>query len=326
MFNKQKFFTTIKNSTLNPKWDEIFYFEVDDISFPIKISMFDQDSGIAPVPGKDDLLGSITLSLTDLEIDMSGKGIPLKSWYILKRKPKRPTYKATPKLRVEVAYELKKNLTETLQDNSSATETVKPKSSLHNSSGSSSSASSSTPLSNSAGNSPSAPAGSIFGFKRGKCKSDGCDCTFYQPENERGGQCQNCGHWPAQHTNLGVDEANTNSNGGGITNSSASNPSLSGSLDEDEPETKPETVNDIQSRFATTNVIISHTWEVDATELKFTKRLGEGTSAKVFRGTYRGQDVAIKVLKDKAEAKVLEEFKKEFEIMRFFSSASFYFS
>lgn len=58
-------------------------------------------------------------------------------------------------------------------------------------------------------------------------------------------------------------------------------------------------------------------WEIDATELKFVRLLGEGTSAKVFRGTYRNQDVAIKVLKGEADQKVLDEFKKEFDIMRY---------
>jgi len=54
---------------------------------------------------------------------------------------------------------------------------------------------------------------------------------------------------------------------------------------------------------------------MDASELQFVKLLGEGTSAKVFRGLYRNQEVAIKVLKDKAETKVVEEFRKEFDIM-----------
>ena len=309
MFSKQKFFTTIKQATLNPKWDEVFYFEVDDISFPIKISIFDQEAMSTPVPSKDDLLGSITLSLTDLEIDMSGKAIPLKSWYVLKRKPKRPSYKATPKLRVEIAYELKKNLSESVNENA-PTETIKQSQNIPNNNNNAlKNSNNNNNLTNSNANvlgGSGGSGGTIFGFKRGKCKADGCDCEFYQPENERGGQCQNCGHWPAQHTNLGKDEENNNNN----NNESPQSPS-------EEGETKVETVTDIQSRFSTsTGGIISHTWEIDATELKFTKRLGEGTSAKVFRGTYRGQDVAIKVLKDKAEAKVLEEFKKEFEIMR----------
>merc|ERR1712063_216533 len=63
------------------------------------------------------------------------------------------------------------------------------------------------------------------------------------------------------------------------------------------------------------SVSSARSWEIDATELHLGASLGEGTSAMVYRGSYRSQDVAIKVLKEKAEAKVIEEFQKEFDIM-----------
>merc|ERR1712137_1078969 len=136
-------------------------------------------------------------------------------------------------------------------------------------------------------NSPATTAaqGGAFGIKRGKCKVDACDCSTYQPESEKGGQCQNCGHWPAQHENLG-------NNGGAEATQAA-------------PAAGPTGVQLSQAA----------SWEINASELQFTTRLGEGTSAQVFKGTYRSQDVAIKVLKEKAEAKVIEEFQKEFDIM-----------
>ena len=58
-----------------------------------------------------------------------------------------------------------------------------------------------------------------------------------------------------------------------------------------------------------------HTWELDSTEVEFQDELGEGASAKVFKGAWRGQEVAIKVMKDRIEPKMLEDFKLEFNIM-----------
>ena len=57
-------------------------------------------------------------------------------------------------------------------------------------------------------------------------------------------------------------------------------------------------------------------WELDSSELELNDQLGEGSFAKVFRGTYRAQEVAVKVLKEKTDKKALIEFEKEFVIMR----------
>ena len=153
-----------------------------------------------------------------------------------------------------------------------------------------------------------------FGWARGECKEPDCDCDQYQQESARGGPCQNCGHFPAKHAKLEKQApeapltASSASVGG---SSSSSSPSSASAADATVPD-----LTDSASLSARA-LAAAASWEIDATELKFVRLLGEGTSAKVFRGTYRNQDVAIKVLKGEADQKVLDEFKKEFDIMRY---------
>lgn len=268
-FNNQKKKNSPKPKTLSPKFNDVFLFDIENLTYPLKISLFEESNN--DPPAKEDLLGSVTVSLQDVQIDMSGDGNPYKSWYNIKRKPRRTGYKLTPKLRVEISYILKSKLEATGDTARLAIDEDSNDNSVQN-------------LSKSGENTNNNDSGkpAAFGVQRGKCTVDGCDCDKYQPESEKGGQCQNCGHWPAQHENLGKNQVST----------TPSAPQTSSAVD-----------------------MVTNTWEINASELQFTTRLGEGTSAQVFKGTYRGQDVAIKVLKEKAEAKVLEEFKKEFEIM-----------
>lgn len=57
------------------------------------------------------------------------------------------------------------------------------------------------------------------------------------------------------------------------------------------------------------------TWEIDGTDLEYTKKLGSGTSGKVYKGLLRGKEVAIKVLIAVDAAEQMDEFKKEFFIL-----------
>jgi hypothetical protein len=153
---------------------------------------------------------------------------------------------------------------------------------------------------------PEAIQNGAFGWARGECKEAGCDCDQYQQESARGGPCQNCGHFPAKHAKLEKQAAESPVT---ATTTAAAGASTAASNEQVPP---AESESNVSARTLAT----AASWEIDATELKFVRLLGEGTSAKVFRGTYRNQDVAIKVLKGEADQKVLDEFKKEFDIMR----------
>jgi len=62
------------------------------------------------------------------------------------------------------------------------------------------------------------------------------------------------------------------------------------------------------------DVLTGFSWEIKSDELAFVKQVGEGASAKVWKGEFRTQEVAIKVLKEKVNADQLKDFQKEFAL------------
>jgi serine/threonine protein kinase len=58
-------------------------------------------------------------------------------------------------------------------------------------------------------------------------------------------------------------------------------------------------------------------WEIDNSQLKYTSKLANGSFGDLYRGTYCGQDVAIKILKpERLNENLQREFQQEVSIMR----------
>lgn len=61
--------------------------------------------------------------------------------------------------------------------------------------------------------------------------------------------------------------------------------------------------------------LVNGNWEIEGSELEYTKKLGSGASGKVYRGLYKNKEVAIKVLTAVDAEDEMEEFRKEFLIL-----------
>lgn len=57
-------------------------------------------------------------------------------------------------------------------------------------------------------------------------------------------------------------------------------------------------------------------WQIDPKDLQFNEELGEGTASTVYKGMYKDQVVAIKILKETVDGKHKDDFEKELQVMR----------
>eukprot|EP01094_Clydonella_sp_ATCC50884_P024091 TRINITY_DN5953_c0_g2_i1.p1 TRINITY_DN5953_c0_g2~~TRINITY_DN5953_c0_g2_i1.p1 ORF type:complete len:1082 (-),score=343.30 TRINITY_DN5953_c0_g2_i1:672-3917(-) len=74
--------------------------------------------------------------------------------------------------------------------------------------------------------------------------------------------------------------------------------------------------SDSPNRKRMVKIKLDKNWEVDPKQVTVERVLGEGSSAQVFSGRYRGQAVAIKVFKNKVRRNRLQDFLCEYTIMR----------
>jgi len=324
----------LSSPTRSPKWKCEFLFPVYKKTTLGRLRLVVQDSKQAS------FLGQLTLLLDDMNLIKGGS----KQWHYLKKSRAFKDQRVTGKIRLGICLidcdaNVIGHLPPSTPKGSSSRKMLAQSVAVPNtqSSPSASSASSSSSSKKSGGRARLVASAQVprkskksrspsmaFGVTRGKCNMKDCDCDAYQPEDGRsGGPCFNCGHYPAKHENLGVDAAQKSLSDTAPVKrkkrSSASSSSSSSSSSR-QPASGSDSVADLSAKFSshaksTLGQQMTHSWEIDASELNFKARLGEGTAAKVFKGAYRGQDVAIKVLKEKIEAKQLLEFQKEFLIM-----------
>jgi len=55
----------------------------------------------------------------------------------------------------------------------------------------------------------------------------------------------------------------------------------------------------------------SNSNEIDPTEIKFEKEIGEGSYGLVFKAKWRGSDISVKKLKENSNFKEIESFRSE---------------
>eukprot|EP00029_Vermamoeba_vermiformis_P005307 TRINITY_DN1806_c0_g1_i1.p1 TRINITY_DN1806_c0_g1~~TRINITY_DN1806_c0_g1_i1.p1 ORF type:complete len:987 (-),score=159.87 TRINITY_DN1806_c0_g1_i1:65-3025(-) len=190
-----------------------------------------------------------------------------------------------------------------------------------------------------------------YGVTRGACKPP-CKCLKYNPKSH-GAACA-CGHTSVTHLDLGRiagytgpadpsvvsdtkgerkasvsmtastdtgSASDPNSPLGRTGQSGDANGAMNASTDSqagpESTEATPKFTLEAKKNIRDT---LKPEWLMEYDDLYFVEVLGKGTSSVVYKGTYKDEEVAIKVLRLETQKRDIEDFKKELEVLSFLRS------
>eukprot|EP01124_Arcella_intermedia_P022631 TRINITY_DN3416_c0_g1_i6.p1 TRINITY_DN3416_c0_g1~~TRINITY_DN3416_c0_g1_i6.p1 ORF type:complete len:754 (-),score=194.31 TRINITY_DN3416_c0_g1_i6:1541-3802(-) len=163
------------------------------------------------------------------------------------------------------------------------------------------------------------PFGIAFGILRGVCQVPDCNCKCYTDAdriNGKHGICK-CTHFPASHCNLGTSEQFL-----GNLNLIKSDETQQMLLPVDPDIQWPKKLNlklfpcDVKI-LDQNNSEESSLWTIPPADILFCNEIGQGTTAKVYKGIWENSTVAIKVIDfQKNKEKLVNDIRKEFNMMK----------
>src|SRR5690606_5203858 len=120
-----------------------------------------------------------------------------------------------------------------------------------------------------------------------------------------GNICQHCNHFPINHIEINDDESSDNYSNDETNIDNNNNNNISKEEDDDENVNKytvKKPINNNSNRKlslspSSLSSLVVYEWLIDYDNFEFKKLIGKGNSSAVYYGTYKGNDVAIKVLR-----------------------------
>ncbi|XP_049848094.1 uncharacterized protein LOC126311189 [Schistocerca gregaria] len=161
--------------------------------------------------------------------------------------------------------------------------------------------------------------GIVFNEKRGACQVFHCNCKYYVDNPEAANTVCTCTHFPASHECLGMaDELDLLHEQERATNKASALMSVN-------PDSEyPKVLNlnfeneDDTAQFSVFNENSVKVTSLDPLRLLFERQIGKGSTATIYRGSYDGQEIAIKLISrrlncrasfQKLQQQALEEFR-----------------
>lgn len=172
----------------------------------------------------------------------------------------------------------------------------------------------------------SKPYGVANGILRGSCQVLTCLCECFS-RNQSNNTCK-CGHFSASHENLGTENLLEDLQHLNIVDEAT----LTVLIEKESGKEWPKILNSNLDGDEDTEVLAQmwkdekKEWIISSSDLLFMKQIGQGASAIVYEGLYRGNRVAIKMINLKPNdkrprEKIRQEMIEEFNIMSTFKEA-----